>query len=115
MHSYLWLIYSEIHIVAKEKKKRRIGERTPQAVKRARQSEKRRKLNASQRSMLRTYIKKVVQAIEAKTVDAAKEAFKVAQPFIDQAARKNLIHKNKAARIKSRLHTKIKALDLASA
>lgn len=96
-----------------KQKTKRIGERSPQAVKRARQSEKRRMQNASQRSMLRTQIKKIVQAIEEKAVDAAKAAFKAAQPVIDRSARKNLIHKNKAARIKSRLHAKIKALDLA--
>lgn len=85
-----------------------------QAKKRARQAEKRRRLNASQRSMLRTYIKKVKAAIEAKDGKAAKEAFIAAQPIIDRYTNRGLIHKNKAARIKHRLHLKVKALDTAA-
>lgn len=83
---------------------------TKQAKKRALQSEKHRKHNASRRSMLRTYIKKVMKAVEAKSVDEAKKAYEVALPIIDRMACKGLIHKNKAARHKSRLSTKIKAL-----
>ena len=94
-----------------DKKKRKIGERTVQAVKRTRQSETRRKRNVSQRSMLRTYIKKVLLAIESKTLDKAREIFKTTQKIIDRSSRKGLIHKNKGARIKSRLHRKIKVLD----
>ena len=83
---------------------------TPQAKKRARQNEKARKHNASLRSMGRTYLKKVVSAIEAGNVDAAKAAYAAAVPVIDRIADKGLIHKNKAARHKSRLNTKIKAM-----
>jgi small subunit ribosomal protein S20 len=85
-----------------------------QAKKRARQSEKKRKHNTSRRSMLRTYIKKVITAIEAKDLVKAQEAYKAAQPIIDKLANKDLIHKNKGARIKSRLQAKIKALDTAA-
>ena len=67
---------------------------TKQAKKRARQAEKHRKHNASRRSMLRTYIKKVVLAIEAKDAEGAKEAFKTAVPIIDRLAYKGLIHQN---------------------
>ena len=80
------------------------------AKKRARQSIKIRLHNASQRSMLRTHIKKVTNAIEAKDKKAAKSAFEAAVPVIDAMVSKGIIHKNKAARHKSRLNTKIKAL-----
>ncbi|MFA7096745.1 MAG: 30S ribosomal protein S20 [Gammaproteobacteria bacterium] len=77
---------------------------TAQARKRARQAEKRRQHNASMRSMLRTHIKKVVKAIAAGSKADAEAAYKAAVPVIDSMARKGLIHKNKAARHKSRLN-----------
>lgn len=80
------------------------------AKKRALQSEKRRQHNASRRSMLRTYVKKVIAAIKAGDHKAATEAFAVAQPILDRMATKGLIHKNKAARHKARLNARIKAL-----
>ena len=80
------------------------------AKKRALQSEKRRQHNASRRSMLRSYVKKVIAAIKAGDHKAATEAFNAAQPIVDRMATKGFIHKNKAARQKSRLNTKIKAL-----
>ncbi|MEJ2442186.1 MAG: 30S ribosomal protein S20 [Exilibacterium sp.] len=83
---------------------------TPQARKRARQNEKARKHNASLRSMVRTYIKKVVAAIQAGDAEAAKTAYAAAVPVIDRIADKGIIHKNKAARHKSRLNAQIKAL-----
>lgn len=83
---------------------------SPQARKRARQAEKRRSHNASFRSMVRTYIKKVVSAINNKDYDAATAAYNQAVPVIDRMADKGIIHKNKAARHKSRLNASIKAL-----
>lgn len=83
---------------------------TPQAKKRARQNDKARKHNASLRSMVRTYIKKVVVAIEAGDAEAAKAAYIAAVPVIDRIADKGIIHKNKAARHKSRLNAQIKGL-----
>jgi len=83
---------------------------SPQARKRARQNDKRRVQKASQRSMFRTYLKRVYTAIEAKDLEAAKTAFTEALPVIDRMADKGLIHKNKAARHKSRLNAHIKAL-----
>lgn len=80
------------------------------AKKRAIQSEKRRQHNASRRSMMRTYVKKTVAAIEAGNKEAATEAFAEMQPILDRMASRGLIHKNKAARTKSRLVAKIKAL-----
>lgn len=80
------------------------------AKKRARQSEKHRQHNASLRSMVRTYIKKVYTAITAGDKKQAEEALKAAQPVIDRMADKGLLHKNKAARHKSRLNANIKKL-----
>lgn len=86
---------------------------SPQARKRARQNDKRRVQKASQRSMFRTYLKRVYTAIEAKDLEAAKMALTEALPVIDRMADKGLIHKNKAARHKSRLNAHIKALSAA--
>jgi len=83
---------------------------TAQAKKRALQNDKARKHNASLRSMVRTYIKKVNAAIAAGDVEAAKAAYTAAVPVIDRIADKGIIHKNKAARHKSRLNTQIKGL-----
>lgn len=82
----------------------------PQSRKRARQSAKARKHNASLRSMVRTSIKKVLAAVEAKDLEAAKTAYTQAVPVIDRIADKGIIHKNKAARHKSRLNSQIKKL-----
>jgi len=81
-----------------------------QARKRARQSEVNRKRNASQRSMLRTYIKNVIKAVEAGDAAAAQTAYSKAVPVIDKSVGKGLIHKNKAARHKSRLSQHVHAL-----
>ena len=83
---------------------------SPQAKKRARQAEKRRQHNASLRSMVRTSIKKVVAAIDSGNAEAAQAAYTAAVPVIDRMADKGIIHKNKAARHKSRLNAKVKAL-----
>lgn len=80
------------------------------AIKRARQNIVRRQRNVAARSMYRTFVKNVVKAIESGNKEAAREAYAKAQPIIDKAAGKGLIHKNKAARIKSRLSARIKAL-----
>lgn len=83
---------------------------SPQARKRARQNDKARQHNASLRSMVRTYIKKVNAAIAAGDFEAAKAAYTAAVPVIDRIADKGIIHKNKAARHKSRLNAQIKAI-----
>ncbi|MFT8209668.1 MAG: 30S ribosomal protein S20 [Symbiopectobacterium sp.] len=80
------------------------------AKKRAVQSEKRRKHNASRRSMMRTFIKKVYAAIATGDKEAAQKAFNDMQPIVDRQASKGLIHKNKAARHKSNLVAQISAL-----
>ncbi|WP_088332168.1 30S ribosomal protein S20 [Lacimicrobium sp. SS2-24] len=80
------------------------------AKKRAIQAEKRRQHNASRRSMTRSSLKKVLAAIAAGDKTAAQSAYAAAVPLLDRMATKGLIHKNKAARHKSRLAAKIKAL-----
>jgi len=80
------------------------------AKKRALQSEKRRQHNASRRSMTRTSLKKILVAIASGDKAAAQTAYSAAVPLIDRMATKGLIHKNKAARHKSRLAAQIKAL-----
>ncbi len=81
--------------------------------KRARQAEKRRRHNASQRSMVRTYIKKVVAQVGEGNYDEATKAFQVAQPIIDGMVNKGILSKNQAARTKSRLNARVKALKAA--
>ena len=83
---------------------------TAQAKKRARQAETHRQHNTSMRSSMRTALKKVVAAIAAKDKAQAEAAYKEAVPALDSMARKGIIHKNKAARHKSRLSSHIKAL-----
>lgn len=83
---------------------------SPSARKRALQSEKRRQHSKARRSMLRTQIKNVINAIDAGDKAAAEQAYKAAVPVIDRMANKGLIHQNKAARHKSRLNDHIRAL-----
>ena len=83
---------------------------SPQAKKRAIQGEKRRQHNSSLRSMMRTYLKKVNAAINGMDKKGAQDAYASSMPIVDRMADKGLIHKNKAARYKSRLNAKIKAL-----
>jgi small subunit ribosomal protein S20 len=81
-----------------------------QARKRARQAVKQRAHNMSLRSTLRTAVKKVQKAVDAGDKAAAQAVFKESQCIIDSIADKKIIHKNKAARQKSRLSAAIKAL-----
>ena len=86
---------------------------TASARKRARQADKRRRHNATLRSMSRTAIKKVQNAVASGDAAAAQAAFGSAAPTIDKMVTKGILHKNKAARHKSRLSAKIRALTLA--
>ena len=81
-----------------------------QARKRARQAVKQNAHNSSLRSELRTAIKKVVKAIEAGDKAAAKTVYESSISAVDRIADKKIIHKNKAARHKSRLSAAIKAM-----
>ena len=78
-----------------------------QAKKRARQAIRNRAHNFSMRSRMRTAIKKVVNAIAAGDKEQAQQAYQSAVPLIDSTARKGMIHKNKAARHKSRLNKQL--------
>ena len=80
------------------------------AKKRAKQTVVRNARNTAQRSMLRTSVKKVLKAIEANDAAGAEAAFAIAQPILDRFSARGLIHKNKAARHKSRINARIKAL-----
>ena len=80
------------------------------AIKRAKTSEKRRLRNASQKSALRTSIKAVESAIGNNEAETAKSALIAASKKLDKAASKGLIHKNAAARKKSRLAKRLNAL-----
>lgn len=83
---------------------------TASAKKRARQAVKARARNAGQRSMIRTTIKKVVKALDANDKAAAQAAYAAMVPVLDRYATRGMIHKNKAARHKSRLTARIAAL-----
>ena len=83
---------------------------TAQARKRVRQSEKARTRNAAQKSNFRTSIKKVLKSLSDKNKDQSNANFKEAMSVMDKLVTKGLIHKNKAARQKSRLNKKIQVL-----
>ncbi|NBI29492.1 30S ribosomal protein S20 [Chengkuizengella marina] len=80
------------------------------AIKRVKTSEKRRLINASRKSALRTAIKTVDTAIDDQNAESAKAALNDAIKKLDKAASKGLIHKNAASRKKSRLTKKVNAL-----
>lgn len=83
---------------------------SPQARKRARQNSVRRLHNHSQRSAVRTAIKKLEAAILTGDQSAAQEAYKTSVSMIDKATIKGLHHKNRAARLKSRLNKRVKEM-----
>lgn len=78
------------------------------ADKRARQNRSRYELKHAQRSIVRTSVKNVLSAVESKD-KKVKDIFKDSQAKIDRLAEKGVIHKNKAARLKSRLNSKLKS------
>ena len=83
---------------------------TAQARKRARQNDKQRAHNASLKSSFRTAIKKIMKAVLSGDKKVAKETFDSNVAIIDRIADKKIVHKNKAARHKSRLNAAIKSL-----
>jgi small subunit ribosomal protein S20 len=83
---------------------------TPQSKKRARQSEKRYAVNKARRSRIRTFLRKVEEALAAGNADAAKEALRAAQPELARGVTKGVLHKNTAARKMSRLSARLKTL-----
>ena len=82
------------------------------AAKRARQAETRRQHNVALRSRMRTAIKKVQKAAAAGDAEQAASLYKEAVPQIDTMVSKGIIHKNNAARTKSRLSKRIKSLGI---
>jgi len=83
---------------------------TKQAAKRARQAEKHRVGNKWQVSRMNTHIKRVVTAVEQKNKTEAQDLYKQAASSIDRMVNKGLVHKNKAARLKSRLNKRLVAI-----
>ena len=83
---------------------------TKSAEKRAHEAVERRARNVAHRSKVRSAVRKVVEAINAGKKAEAAAALKAASPIIDSMARKGVIHKNKAARHKSRLASQVKAM-----
>lgn len=86
---------------------------TKQAKKRVRQAITRREHNKSLHSKFRTHVKNVRKAVLAGSKDTAAAALKAAHSVIDQTVSKGLIHKNKAARLKSRLNARVKDMQAA--
>ena len=83
---------------------------TPQSKKRARQNEKRFAINKARRSRIRTYLRKVEEAIASGDKDAAQSALRAAQPELMRGVTKGVFHKNTASRKISRLSARVKAL-----
>ncbi|WP_377510266.1 30S ribosomal protein S20 [Octadecabacter sp. R77987] len=83
---------------------------TPQAKKRARQNEARFQVNKARRSRIRTYLRKVEEAIASGDKDAASAALRAAQPEIMRGVTKGVMHKNTASRKVSRLSARVKAI-----
>jgi ribosomal protein S20 len=83
---------------------------TPQSKKRARQSERRADVNKSRRSRIRTFLRKVEEAIESGDRNAASAALRAAQPELMRGVTKGIFHKNTVARKMSRLSARVKAI-----
>ena len=83
---------------------------TPSAKKRVRQIERRTEVKKSRRSRIRTFVRKVEEAIESKDYKIAEESLKIAQPEIMRGVTKGIYHKNTASRKISRLSSRIKAI-----
>ncbi len=87
---------------------------TPQSKKRARQNERRFAINKARRSRIRTFIRKVEEAIASGDQDAAVTALRAAQPEMMRGVTKGVLHKNTVARKMSRLSARVKALGAAA-
>lgn len=83
---------------------------TPQSKKRARQNEARFQINKARRSRIRTFLRRVEEAIATGDKDAAAAALKAAQPELMRGVTKGVFHKNTASRKISRLSSRVKAL-----
>ncbi len=83
---------------------------TKSAKKRMRQNEKRRVINRSRRSVVKTQVTKFLDALHDKDVDRAKEEFRLVTKTLDQTGAKGVFHKNTVARKKSRLAARLNSL-----
>ncbi len=83
---------------------------TPQSEKRARQNERRQDVNKARRSRIRTFLRKVEEAIASGDKDQAAAALKAAQPELARGITKGVVHKNTVARKMSRLASRVKAI-----
>lgn len=83
---------------------------TPQSKKRARQNARRLEINKARRSRIRTFLRKVEEAIASGNKDAAAAALKAAQPELMRGVTKGVYHKNTASRKMSRLASRVKAI-----
>ncbi len=83
---------------------------TPQSKKRARQNERRNEVNKARRSRIRTFLRRVEEAIESGDKEAANSALVAAQPELMRGVTKGVYHKNTAARKMSRLSARVKAI-----
>lgn len=83
---------------------------TAQSKKRARQSEARYAVNKARRSRIRTFLRKVEEALATGNADAAAEALRAAQPELDRGVSKGILHANTVARKMSRLSHRVKVL-----
>ncbi|MEI2805986.1 MAG: 30S ribosomal protein S20 [Albidovulum sp.] len=83
---------------------------TPQSEKRARQNERRQDVNKARRSRIRTFLRKVEEAIASGDKDQAAAALKAAQPELARGITKGVLHKNTVARKMSRLSSRVKAI-----
>jgi len=83
---------------------------TPQSKKRVRQNARRKAMNTTRRSRIRTFLRKVEEAIAAGDAQVAREALRTAQPELMRGVSKGVLHKNTAARKMSRLSARVKAI-----
>lgn len=83
---------------------------SPQAKKRARQANKRRAHNRTLRSSMRTTIKQFLKSIESGDKEAAATAYRTTASAVDKMVNKGMHHKNRAARLKSRLNQRLRAM-----
>ncbi len=83
---------------------------SPQSKKRARQTERRTEVNKARRSRIRTYLRRVEEAIASGNGDKATEALKAAQPELMRGVSKGVYHRNTAARKMSRLASRVKSI-----
>lgn len=95
---------------SRDKKRIQSMANSPSAKKRARQADRRTVINKARRSRVRTFIRKVEEAIASGDQGAALEALRAAQPEIIRGARKGILHRNTASRKVSRLHHRVNAM-----